>query len=182
IAFARYSDELFATDLDGLRAFDSNEDLILDANDDEFDSFKLWQDIDGDGNVGEGEMLTLSEAGIESLELTSDEESYYSAGGDVKVSGEGTVNYADGSKGTFADAEFQYEELSGEDESLEIITDSGEVLDVNEHSAEIEPATPDILEGSGQPEPGADSNAPEGGASGPTSVDDDRAAADAAMS
>ncbi|MDF1657308.1 MAG: Ig-like domain-containing protein, partial [Verrucomicrobiales bacterium] len=132
IAFARYSDEIGATDLEGLRHFDSNEDLILDANDDEFDSFKLWQDRDGDGEVGDGEMMTLTEAGIESLELVSDENSYYTAGGDVHVHGEAGVNYADGSKGTLADATFGYEELRDGDDSLEIITDSGETLDVND--------------------------------------------------
>ena len=183
IAFARYADELGATDLDGLRHFDSNEDLILDANDAEFESFKLWQDKDGDGVVDEGEMQTLTEAGIESLELVSDGQGYYTAGGDVQVHGEAAVNYADGSKGTLADSTFEYEEIDSGADDLEILTDEGEVLDVN--GSEVEPgeATPDILE-SAPPVEGEATGDPalEGGAVLGTSVEDDMAASDAAMS
>jgi len=184
IAFARYSDEIGATDLEGLRHFDSNEDLILDANDDEFGSFKLWQDRDGDGEVGDGEMMTLTEAGIESLELVSDGNDYYTAGGDVHVHGEAGVNYADGSKGALADATFGYEELSGGDDSLEIITDSGETLNMNDSSVGgVEPVAPDLLEEKGQQGAASEGqNVPEGGAAMPTSIDDDVAAADSAMS
>ena len=42
------------TDLEGLTAFDSNLDGILDALDDEWDTFVIWQDVDGDGISDEG--------------------------------------------------------------------------------------------------------------------------------
>lgn len=182
ISFARYAGKIGATDLEGLRHFDTNNDLILDANDAEFESFKLWQDKNGDGIVDEGEMQTLTEAGIESLELVSDGRGYYTAGGDVQVHGEATVNYADGTKGTLADSTFKYEELDGGDE-LEVLTDQGEVLDVSDSGAVPEPATPDLLEG-GAPtgEEMAGHEVVEGGAMPGTSAEDDMAAADAAMS
>ncbi len=181
-AFARYSNDPNATDLDGLRHFDTNEDLILDANDAEFDSFKLWQDRDGDGIVDEGEMMTLREAGIESLELTSDGISYEAAEGDIFVHGEAGVNYADGTKGTLADAEFVYEELAAEDHPIEVLTDEGEVINLSESETAIEDATPDLVVES--PEPGfTDHSHPEeGGAVPPTTAEEDAAAADAAMS
>ena len=182
ISFARYSDDPNATDLEGLRHFDSNDDLILDANDAEFDSFKLWQDRDGDGVVDDGEMMTLREAGIESLELVSDEDAYYTAGGDVLVHGEAGVNYADGTKGTLADAEFGFEELADEDHPIEVLTDEGEVLNLSESDTEIEDATPDLVDHAPEPAGGEDPHPQEGGAVPPTSAEEDAAAADAAMS
>ncbi|MDF1862871.1 MAG: Ig-like domain-containing protein, partial [Verrucomicrobiales bacterium] len=181
-AFADYSDNPDATDLEGLRHFDTNNDLILDANDDEFESFKLWQDRDGDGEVGEGEMMTLEEAGIESLELTSDGEAYYTAGGDVMVNGEAGVNYADGSKGVLADAEFRYEELASDDESLEVVADDGQVIDVNADETVPEPVGEDLLAGEGGQTSGPEAAPDEAGSASGTSIDDDMAAADAAMS
>ena len=182
ISFAQHSDRIGATDLDGLReGFDSNDDLVLDANDDEFESFKLWQDRDGDGNVGEGELFTLAEAGIESIELTTDGEVYYTAGGDVKVHGEGTVNYTDGSEGTFADAEFQYDELS--DSDLQVVTDDGNVIDVNGSDAIPEVVGEDLLESAGEFAPAGESSEFEaGGAPAASTGEEDAAAADAAMS
>ncbi|MEM9284143.1 MAG: hypothetical protein AAGA96_20175 [Verrucomicrobiota bacterium] len=182
VSFTRFSDKRGATDLDGLRdGFDSNDDLVLDANDDEFERFKLWQDRDGDGTVDDGEMMTLSEAGIESIELTTDGQTYYTAGGDVKVHGEGKVNYADGTQGTFADSEFQYDELSDSGE-LEVVTDNGNVLDVNDSDATPEAVGQDLLEGAnGESAPG-DEGAIEGGAPPQSSGEDDAATAGAAMS
>ncbi|MEC5127652.1 Ig-like domain-containing protein [Verrucomicrobiales bacterium BCK34] len=134
-AFARYSDDPNATDLDGLRAgFDSDGDLILTAEDDEWANFKLWQDADGDGQVGEGELFSLDEAGIESIGLTSDGNSYSAADGDVYVHGEAVVNYADGSTGTAADSAFDFRELLDEsdDDALEVMSESGEVVNLDE--------------------------------------------------
>ena len=125
-AFATYSSNPDATDLEGLReAFDSNNDGILSADDDSWSQFKLWQDADGDGLVGEGEMISLDEAGIQSISLISDGNAYYEANGDVFVHGESEVIYTDGSVGIAADAEFSYTDLidSAEDsQDLEIVT------------------------------------------------------------
>lgn len=180
ISFARYGSNPNATDLEGLRFFDTNNDLILDANDAEFESFKLWQDRNGNGIVDEGEMMTLSEAGIKSIELTSDGSTYYSAGGDVKVNGTAVVHYEDGTSGTAADAEFGYRELIEADDSIEIMTSDGDVLDLSSNPNSPEPGSdpvgPDLLEPSGG---GVfDSGEGEfGGAPVTTNLDDDLAAA-----
>jgi len=60
------------TDLEGLTAFDTNNDGLLDANDADFGKFRVWQDLDQDGESDEGELKTLEEAGITSFELTSE--------------------------------------------------------------------------------------------------------------
>ncbi|NRB75158.1 MAG: tandem-95 repeat protein, partial [Verrucomicrobiales bacterium] len=181
-AFADYSADPNATDLEGLRHFDTNEDLVLDANDAEFEAFKLWQDRDGDGSVDEDEMLTLTEAGIESIGLISDGDAYLAEGGDVKVHGEGTVKFADGTEGRLADAEFRYEELT-DDSELQVVTDNGDIMDVNDSDITPEVAGQDLLEGAGEDTPAEGGNGFEsGGAMPASSGDDDAAAADAAMS
>ncbi|MDF1752924.1 MAG: Ig-like domain-containing protein [Verrucomicrobiales bacterium] len=131
-AFAEYSDDPDATDLEGLAHFDSNGNGLLDSGDDEFSKFKLWQDSDGDGEVSEGEMKSLLEAGIQSISLESDNQSYQAADGDVTVHGVAEVVYLDGSTGVAADAEFNYQEIGiADDESFEVITESGTSIDLN---------------------------------------------------
>ena len=60
------------TDLVGLRHFDSNGDGQLDPGDAEWGMFRVWQDLDQDGESDPGELRSLDEAGIKSIPLTSD--------------------------------------------------------------------------------------------------------------
>jgi Ca2+-binding RTX toxin-like protein len=57
------------TDLEGLVAFDSNQDGVLDAADERFFEFRVWRDLDQDGVSDAGELLTWDQAGISSLSL-----------------------------------------------------------------------------------------------------------------
>lgn len=59
----------YDTDLEGLAAYDSNGDGVLDASDDGFDRFLIWQDLNGDGVCDAGEARTLSEAGVTAIRL-----------------------------------------------------------------------------------------------------------------
>ncbi|MEE4640112.1 MAG: calcium-binding protein, partial [Wenzhouxiangella sp.] len=61
-----------ATDEDGNLLFDTNGDGVLDANDTSYGEFRVWQDLDQDGEVDEGELRTLAEAGISQINLTYD--------------------------------------------------------------------------------------------------------------
>ena len=141
VAFKDY-DPNADTDLEGLRAFDTDQDGLLDADDEQFDLFNAWQDADGDGLVDDGEMLSLTELGIESIALTSDGISYSAADGDIIVHGTADVNWADGTTGEAADASFAYVEKQGpgdstiepefDPEPIEIMTDSGEVINLDE--------------------------------------------------
>lgn len=57
------------TDLEGLQAFDTNDDDILDARDARFADFRLWTDTNQDGIGQENELVALLEAGIASISL-----------------------------------------------------------------------------------------------------------------
>ncbi|MCK0068155.1 hypothetical protein [Kordiimonas laminariae] len=69
ISFVSYL-EGARTDLEGLRAFDTNDDGVFGVGDDEYGSFYVWQDLNQDGVSDEGELVTLEEAGITSIDLT----------------------------------------------------------------------------------------------------------------
>ena len=57
------------TDLEGLHAFDSDGDNLLDAGDEMFDAFQVWRDANQNGVSEAGELQTLSEAGILWIDL-----------------------------------------------------------------------------------------------------------------
>ncbi len=147
VAFADYSENPHATDLEGLaERFDSNGDGLLSREDEEWESFKLWQDRDGDGEVDDGEMTSLDEAGIASIGLVSDGESYATAGGDVRVHGESEVVFQDGTTSIAADAAFEFDELvdaPAAQSDLEIVTTEGEVVNLDESPTEA-PLAPEI--------------------------------------
>ncbi len=57
------------TDLEGLRAFDSNNDGRLDAADGRFGEFLVWRDENQDGVSQEKELVSLLDAGVLSIDL-----------------------------------------------------------------------------------------------------------------
>ncbi|MGG6898584.1 adhesin [Rhizobium sp. BR 315] len=60
------------SDLDGLRlAFDTNHDNVLDANDARWSEFRVWRDVNQNGIVDDGELQTMSQAGIKLINLLS---------------------------------------------------------------------------------------------------------------
>ena len=109
IAFVDYL-ESAKTDLEGLVAFDTNDNGLLDAGDDEFDAFMVWQDINQDGVSDEGELMSLIEAGIESISLESDNNQQQPATGVIEH-GQGIYTNTDGSVGVLADVGFAYTTL-----------------------------------------------------------------------
>ena len=54
-----------------LALYDTNRDGRIDAFDDVFKNLKLWQDRNGDGRTDEGELLSLSDVGIKSINLNT---------------------------------------------------------------------------------------------------------------
>lgn len=71
ISFTRYK-EGAQSDLEGLRAFDSNGDDRFDAADDKWAKFGVWQDANQNGVTDTGEFRTLTELGVAAVNLTSD--------------------------------------------------------------------------------------------------------------
>jgi Ca2+-binding RTX toxin-like protein len=103
------SEIMFATtgtDLQGLAVYDTNHDGKLSAADADFASFAVWQDANSNGVVDAGELKSLTEAGISSINLTSDNVSYSAANGQVEVAGTGSFTRADGTTGLLADVAF----------------------------------------------------------------------------
>ena len=83
------------TDLEGLRHFDTNGDNVLDSADREWSKFRVWQDLDQDGESDPGELRSLDEAGIRSISLVSSGE-VETRGDGTRVLGSGTYVGTDG--------------------------------------------------------------------------------------
>lgn len=69
ISFAR-DDEVAVTDLEGLRAWDTDNNGLLDAGDEDFARFQIWRDLNQDGISDVGELFSLADLGIEAINLT----------------------------------------------------------------------------------------------------------------
>ncbi|MCH5193358.1 MAG: hypothetical protein J1F11_05300, partial [Oscillospiraceae bacterium] len=54
---------------EALAQYDSNGDGVIDENDEIFDKLRIWVDANGNGISDEGEMMTLRELGITSINL-----------------------------------------------------------------------------------------------------------------
>lgn len=60
------------TDLEGLRAFDSNGNGVFEQGDERWAEFGVWQDSNSNGITEEGEFKTLEQHGITVIHLESD--------------------------------------------------------------------------------------------------------------
>lgn len=60
------------TDLEGLRAHDSDGDGFLDADDAEWSRFGIWRDANGNGVQEDGELRSLDDMGVARIGLTGD--------------------------------------------------------------------------------------------------------------
>ncbi|HEX9931573.1 MAG TPA: cadherin domain-containing protein, partial [Allosphingosinicella sp.] len=69
ISFKRDEDGAL-TDLEGLRAFDTNANGFLDAGDERWGEFRIWRDLNQDGVSQAGELVSLTEGGIANINLT----------------------------------------------------------------------------------------------------------------
>ncbi len=61
------------SDLEGLRAFDTDKNGVFDAGDRQFSDFRIWQDKNLDGVSQDRELSTLAERGITAIRLELDE-------------------------------------------------------------------------------------------------------------
>lgn len=87
IAFANFTDDTNDTDLEALReVFDTNGDDVLNALDDDWELFKIWQDSNQNGVTDDGELMTLDEVGITEISLITRE-------GTGEVYSDGTTNH-----------------------------------------------------------------------------------------
>ena len=96
------------SDLEGLRYFDSNQDGIINGDDEAWKQFGVWQDADSDGICDAGEFRDLDSEGITSVALSSDGEERSETGGDAIIYGEGSYTRSDGSTGISHDAALRF--------------------------------------------------------------------------
>jgi len=118
ISFVGYK-EGARTDLEGLRAFDTNGDGLLDQGDAQFGQFKVWRDANQDGISQKGELVGLTAAGISAIELTSDET--VRVVGDNVSFGTGAYHRTNGTTGLFSDTGFGSEGVSINADALDAL-------------------------------------------------------------
>lgn len=92
------NDTLAPNGFAALAALDSNGDGILDASDPAFHELKLWRDTSQDGQTGAGELITLADAGIVSLNLAHTLKNQNLANGN-QLTREGSFTRLDGTTG-----------------------------------------------------------------------------------
>ena len=78
-----------------LAALDANGDGVIDASDPAFHELKLWRDTSQDGQTGAGELITLADAGIVSLNLAHTLKNQNLANGN-QLTREGSFTRTDG--------------------------------------------------------------------------------------
>ena len=126
------------TDLEGLKAFDSNSDGILSVDDDAFGDFLVWEDADQDGVSQASELRTLAESSIHVIDLTAAGESYTDTQGNV-VHGSVDVVLASGGRIAAFDVELNYGEPAA------IADTAADTITTQPNSVEVVSPEPRVL-------------------------------------
>ncbi|MDJ0921321.1 MAG: calcium-binding protein, partial [Henriciella sp.] len=96
---------------DALGVHDSNADGIIDVNDAVFADLRIWQDIDSDGVTDAGELSTLTDRGIDSINLTPTNQTLVNMTGN-EVAAEGSYTLSDGTTQSIFDVRLRTDELN----------------------------------------------------------------------
>ena len=99
----------YANSLEALRSLDSNGDGVIDAQDAAYNDILVWQDANSDGVSQAGELQTLAERGIVSLDLDAAAANQSVDGNTIFA--EGTFTKVDGSTGSYVGVDFAQQEL-----------------------------------------------------------------------
>ncbi|MGB3473118.1 MAG: cadherin domain-containing protein [Erythrobacter sp.] len=137
------------TDLEGLRAFDTNNNGFLDAGDERFDEFLVWQDANQNGVSDDGELRSLNEVGIVQINLTLNLTGEEPADDRNVISATSDFIMTDGSLGLVGDTSFAFEP------SKEIVEETiplPDDIDLIWHSADGVVDNLEALEGGGENE------------------------------
>ena len=84
---------------DALVQQDTNGDGIVNANDDNWQDLRIWQDTNSNGTTEEGELHTLASLGIAGIEVAKTENSVQLSNGN-EIADLGKFIYEDGSEGS----------------------------------------------------------------------------------
>ena len=99
----------FISSLDSLNSIDSNNDDLINYQDELFEQVMIWQDLNSDGISDNGELSTLNEVGIESISLLAEIMDDEIAGNTINAKGSYIDNY--GVTREFVQAIFTSEDL-----------------------------------------------------------------------
>jgi hypothetical protein len=86
------------------RTMDSNADGVVDANDSGWNQLKVWFDADSNAQSSQGELVSLTEAGVQSISLTTQDTAVYYEGAYMPVAS--IVTMQDGSTRVIGDVFF----------------------------------------------------------------------------
>ena len=90
---------------EALKDLDSNGNGKFDAEDEAWSQVKVWRDANTNGIADSGELLTLEQAGIESINLKYDYQKEADENGNLEIQ-QGTFNRTDGTMGKVSDIWF----------------------------------------------------------------------------
>jgi len=90
--------------LEVLSLYDDNKDGVIDASDGIYDDLQVWQDSNSDGKTDEGELISLADRGITSIQLDHDVVDETVDGN--QVSKTGSVTFEDGRESDYAEVAF----------------------------------------------------------------------------
>ncbi|MDP2433898.1 MAG: SdrD B-like domain-containing protein [Pseudomonadota bacterium] len=102
-----------------LAAFDSNGDGVVDANDAAFADLRIWRDANGNHQTDEGELMTLSEAGVASLSLSYQALPLMDGNGNLHLE-RGSATMADGGTVDMTDVYFGISAADVTDAGIEL--------------------------------------------------------------
>jgi Ca2+-binding RTX toxin-like protein len=94
------------TDLEGLAAFDTDHNGELDPGDAHWNDFRIWTDTNGDGISEPGELETLAQAGITSINLDETLTGNTPNGSGNVIEGTATFTRSNGTTGAVGDVDF----------------------------------------------------------------------------
>jgi len=98
------------TDLEGLAAYDSNNDGVFSVEDQDYDSFVFWIDANANGRSDAGELASLVDAGIRGIDLMAITDHGNLDGQGAIIHGIAAVEMIDGGLLYAADASLIYSE------------------------------------------------------------------------
>ncbi|WP_339762778.1 Ig-like domain-containing protein, partial [uncultured Hoeflea sp.] len=143
-----------ANSLEALRTFDSNGDGVIDAQDAAYDDILVWQDANSDGVSQAGELQTLAERGIASLDLDAAEANQTVDGNTIFA--EGTYTKADGGTGSYVGVSFgaANDDVDNEDQARQAAIAAGLAIILYTASAEEVAAGLKAVAVTGEPQHG----------------------------
>jgi hypothetical protein len=94
-----------------LSELDDNKDGKIDSNDTAYSQLKIWQDVDGDGYSSADELISLSDAGVASINTGYTDANITDANGNT-IKQAGSFTKSDGTTGNTADVYFQVDKTN----------------------------------------------------------------------